>query len=221
MSNIILQHWSGHIDSLTQMSIDNIKEYSEFCGADYRLMTGDCFHPRLSSPCQKVVMLSEQFDEYDNVVMMDADMFTRTNLNKNIFNESGMGRHWGIQDKLVENLQRRFPLLGDPKYPYWGGSIYKFDRETRKLLRSHLEVHEFSQFDGNYEDEGILHRLAVRAKMPINENTYLERDRWNKSSFEPDVEDSYIVHIRPKRVQGGPKYPKIENYMLLSAKGII
>ena len=220
-NNIILQHWSGKIDELTQLSLNNIKAYADKVGADYRFMTGECFRKGLTAPCQKLVMLDKQFDHYDQVVMMDADMFTRTNLDKNIFEQKGMGRHYNIQEKLVVNLSRRFPLLGNPQFPYWGGSIYKFDKEHRVKLRKHLSDYMLKSFNGNYEDEGIMHACAVMAQLPITENTYLEKDKWNKSSFEEDVEDSYIVHIRPKVVQGGPKQPKINNYRALAERGLI
>jgi len=220
-NNIILQHWSGPSDKLTRLSVENIKAYADKVGADHRLMTGECFQKGLTAPCQKLIMLDKQFDLYDTVVMMDTDMFTRTNLTKNIFEEKGMGRHYNIQETLVVNLAKKFPLLGNARFPYWGGSIYKFDREHRILLREQITQYMLTSFTGNYEDEGIMHACAVSANLPINEHTYLEKDKWNKSSFEKNVADSYIVHIRPKIIQGGPKRPKIENYQALVERGLI
>jgi len=221
MKNIILQHWNGPQDELTRLSLDNINTYAIHCSADHRVVTGDYLKGH-SAPCQKLIMLSAEFDEYDNVVMMDADMFTRTGLTKNIFDEPGIGRHYGLQQNLRRNLCRKFPLLGDERYPYWGGSIYKLDRATRQRFRKLLVPHETIQFSNNYEDEGIMHRLAVLDRMPIDGNTYLDKDKWNKSSFEPDVADSYIVHIRPRVHKGQSlKQPKIENYNDLVERGIV
>lgn len=222
MKNIILQHWIGDIDELTALSVANIRAYADLIGSDHRLVTGTVLEGH-TSPCQKLCMLSADYDEYDNVVMMDADMFTRTGLTKNIFEQSGIGRHYGIQDKLVVNLCRRFPLYGNVNHPYWGGSIYKLERDIRIRFRNYMSSSSDMTiaFSGNYEDEGIMHALAVMDNMPIDDKCYLEKDKWNKSSFETDVEDSYIVHIRPKKVQGGPKFPKIENYNDLREKGIV
>ena len=222
MKNIILQHWEGPINELTMLSVANIMGYAKSLDADHMLVNGPAFRRGLTSPCQKLVMLDPKFDEYDTVVMMDPDMFVRKNIDKDIFrDETGIGRHYGIQETLVRNLARKFPLLGDPNYAYWGGSIYRLDRNIRVLLRKHIRYNEVSQFSGNYEDEGIMHRLAVLAGIKNDPKNYLTRDMWNKSSFEEDVEDSYIVHIRTKIKQGGPKQPKIENYKALVERGLI
>lgn len=221
MKNIILQHYTGPLGELEKLSLENIRKYAEFCGAEHQLIRGNIFHARLSAPCQKVYMLDKHWDSYDNVVMMDIDMFTRKGLQENIFDVKGMGRHFGIQTHLVQKLAAKFPHLGNVKYPYWGGSIYKWDRATRQNLRQHLREDEIVQFHGNYEDEGIMHRLAVLAKMPITDETYFEDDSWNKSSYEPDVDTGKIIHIRPKAWIGGPRRPKIENYRELVERGII
>lgn len=224
--NIILQHYTGTLGELERLSVENISAYAKFCDVDYQFVRGNVFHPSLSAPCQKLIMLDERWDDYDYVVMCDADMFTRKGLDKNIFtDDTGIGRHYGIQEHLVKGLAKRFPLMGDPKYPYWGGSIYRLSREVRQRLRKEIVEHEIIQFNNNYEDEGIMHRLAVRANMKVDENTYLTRDLWNKSSFEEDVEEGYIIHIRPKvkKTPGrpAPKRPKIENYKALVERGIL
>lgn len=222
MKNIILQHWEGPINELTNLSVSNIMEYAKSIDADHKLIRGPAFKEGLTSPCQKLIMLDPQFDEYDIVVMMDPDMFVRKNINKDIFrDETGIGRHYGIQKNLVRDLARRFPKLGDPNYAYWGGSIYRLERDMRIRLRKHLRQEEIVQFSGNYEDEGIMHRLAVLEGIKNEEQYYLTKDKWNKSSFEEDVEDSYIVHIRTKIKKGGPKRSKIENYKALVKRGLI
>jgi len=220
--NIILQHYTGQLGELEELSKANMEAYAKFCDADYHLVRGNVFRKHLSAPCQKMIMLDEQFDEYDTVVMIDIDMFTRKGMKKNIFtDDTGIGRHHGIQKSLVQNLARRFPLLGNPKYPYWGGSVYRLSREVRQRLRKEMVDSEMNMFHNNYEDEGIMHRLAVRANMKVDENTYLDRDMWNRSSFEENVSEGHIIHIRPKVKQGGPKRPKIENYRDLVKRGIL
>lgn len=220
--NIILQHWSGKINELTALSVDNIKKYADKVGAEHRLLRGPVFRSYLSSPCQKLAMLGEEFDDYDVVVMMDPDMFTRKGMNDNIFTDTrGIGRHTEIQDHLVVSLERRFPLLGNPSFPYWGGSIYRLEKDMRKKLRAGILDHEMLQFSNNYEDEGIMHRLAQIANLKVGKNTYLPRDHWNCSSFDEGVDKAAIIHIRTKIKPGGPKLPKIENYRHLVERGLI
>lgn len=225
MKKLILQHWTGPLGELEILSKANIEEYAKFCDADYHLIKGNVFRPHLSTPCQKMIMLDPMFDEYDMVVMMDIDMFTRKGNTMNIFNDdTGIGRHYGIQPHLRRNLFNRFPLLGDPRYPYWGGSIYRLSLEVRKRLRIHMNDYEMDHFNNNYEDEGIMHRLAVKAKMS-EEGAYLDDDKWNRSSFEENVEDGYIIHVRKKMKntpgRPSPKQDKILNYRNLVDKGII
>lgn len=221
MKNIILQHWSGELRELEKLSLENIQRYAAFCGADHQLISGDAFMPGLSSPCQKIHALDEKWDDYDIVVILDIDMFTRKGMTKNIFTEaSGYGRHYKVQPNLVKNLKSRFPDLGDPAYPYWGGSIYRLPREIRQKLRKHIVKQDCIAFSNNFEDEGIMHRLAVKAKLPID-GAYLDGQNWNYSSFDDGVENANIIHIRTKIAPGGPKQPKIDNYRSLVERGVI
>ena len=226
MKNIILQHWTGDLGELEERSKANIEEYAKQCDADYSLIRGDVFRKGMTSPCQKLIMLDEQFDEYDIVVMMDIDMFTRKGMTKNIFiDDTGIGRHYNIQESLVKKLKARFSDLGDPSYPYWGGSIYRLEKEVRQRLRKEIVESEIKRFNGNFEDEGMMHRLAVRCKMKITENTYLDKDLWNRSSFEENVSEGYIIHVRNKikNTPGkrSPRQSKILNYRNLVEQGIL
>jgi len=165
-------------------------------------------------------MLSEEFDGYDVVVMMDTDMFVRKGCTSNIFtDETGIGRHYNIQETLVVKLANQFPFLCDASYPYWGGSCYRLEKDIRQEFRKHLHMNEMVQFNGNYNDEGIMHRCAVLSG--YKEKRYFDRAQWNYSSFDLDVDKANIIHIRPKVKQGGPKRPKIENYKALVKRGII
>ena len=223
MKYLLLQHWDhpDRLGELEKLSKDNMMKYAKQCGADYQLITGTPFHPSLSAPCQKCHMISEEFDVYDVVVMTDLDMFTVPGIQENIFETTGYGRHYGIQEILVKGLKRRFPRLGDPSRPYWGGSTYRMPLDLRKRLRKHVREEEIIQFHNNLEDEGIFHRLAVLAKIPVDKDTYFDKDVWNRSSFEPELSGANFIHIRPKVTPKGPKRPKIENYRELVRKGIL
>jgi hypothetical protein len=221
MKNIILQHYTGKLGELEKLSQESMMNYANECGADYHLINGNKFHPKLSAPCQKIHMLSEEFDEYDIVVMVDIDMFRRIGATGNIFtDDKGIGRHTKIQDRLVNDLQKRFPNLGNSNYPYFGGSIYRLEKDIRLRLRRHLVESEYVKFHNNYEDEGIMHRLCVLEKLPIT-GSYLNGDKWNRSSFEKDVHIAEIIHIRTKVTPNGPKRTKMENYLSLKERGLI
>ena len=222
MKNIILQHWIGKIGELEKLSMDNIKTYAEQCGAEYKLLTGYVFNPRLNPASQKIHMLSEEFDQYDVVVMMVIDMFTRKGMTKNIFtDEKGIGRHYKVQPGLRDGIGKRLPHLCNPKYPYWGGSIYRLERDVRKRLRRHIIDFNMLEFNRHQEDEGIMHHLATMEKMKETPDVYMDKQQWNYSSFDEGVENSNIIHIRKKTRPGGPKVAKIQNYHDLVARGLI
>ena len=72
--NIILQHFDGELRELDKLSVENIKKYAERINVDYRLVTGKPFSKNLTNPCQKVHCISHEWDDYDEVLMLDPDM---------------------------------------------------------------------------------------------------------------------------------------------------
>jgi len=113
-----------------------------------------------------------------------------------------------------------YPTVGNLKYSYWGGAIYKLDLELRKELRSHIDFGNIGMFNDNFVDEGIMHSLAVKAKI---KGHYLPDSRWCKSSYEPDVDEAYMIHVRPRRLIDGKKvsFTKMLNYKDLVRRGLI
>lgn len=214
--NIILQHFDGELRPLDKLSIENIKEYAKMVGAEYRLITGKPFREHLTSPCQKVYMLDEEFDKYDKVLMLDIDMFAPKSMKENVFNVPGIGLYEEVQKRLHKEL-------GNPKHPYWGGAIYKMDLHTRQTLRSGLGGDESWMLKYNqpykFEDEGIIHELCVRTNyQPMIAN--MER-KWCQCSFLPNPQNAGFIHIRTKVTPTGPKQEKIKNYQALVEKGIL
>jgi len=222
VKNIILQHWNGVLGELELKSSESFQAYADKCGAEYKLLRGKPFKSTLGSISQKMIMLDEQWDDYDVVVMVDIDMFTRTGQTKNIFtDEKGIGRHFGIQNHLVQSINRQFPLITDPSYPYWGGSCYRLEKDIRKEFRKHLRMNEMIMFDGNYNDEGIMHRCAILSNFKQKEDIYFDKQQWNYSSFDTGVENAEFIHIRKKMYQGGPKVAKLDVYKSLIKRGIV
>ena len=72
---------------------------------------------------------------------------------------------------------------------------------------------------GNYEDEGIMHRLATLAKLP---KTKLSGEhKWCHCSYREGIENAAFIHIRTKITPSGPKRDKIVNYRDLVHRGLI
>ena len=221
--NIILQHFDGELRPLDKLSIENIQNYAKFVGADYELVRGKPFNPRLTSPCQKVIILHEKFDEWDNALMLDIDMFVPKNMEENIFEQKGVGLYADVQKRLHQKIVETYPLIASKNAPYWGGAIYKLNREMRVKLRSvntgsDLWMNNFNQLY-HFEDEGIMHVLANRAGIK-SEGAYLDQ-KWCQCSFLPNPEKAGFIHIRTKVTPTGPKREKIENYKQLVDQGII
>jgi hypothetical protein len=229
MKNILLQHYTGTLGELEKLSQANMIKYAEFCGAEYRLLSGDLFNDEypfshtLYAPNQKMHMLSEEFDDYDIVVMVDIDMFTRKGMTENIFTDvEGIGMCTDFQLHLHKGLKSHFPTLVDLNYPYWGGAIYRLTKEQRKIFREPIRnnLNDLAKFDRGFNDEGMMHRLAVltdfktRAILPGG-------FKWCHCSYREGIEKSAMIHIRPKVTPTGPKRPKIENYREMVRRELI
>jgi len=227
MKNIILQHWAGPMNELVEKSTQSVESYAKSIGADYEFIRGIVFMPKIAHkldyPCQKLIYLDEKYDEYDYVVMVDADMFVSTNCNQNIFtDDTGIGRHTDIQTALRQNLVGIYPDLGSLDAPYWGGSVFRLSREIRQAFRGALTEDIVMAFARRYHDEGVMHALANKLGMTCyDEDVYLNGQMWNYSSFEPDVDRANFIHIRTKVTPQGPKRDKIENYRELVKRGLI
>lgn len=215
------------MNELVERSTESMKAYAESIGADYEFIRGVVFMPRIAHkmdpPCQKLIYLDEKYDEYDYVVMVDADMFLRAGCTANIFtDDTGIGRHTAIQTALRQNLVGLYPDLGSVDAPYWGGSVFRLSREVRQRLREALTEDIVMAFARRYHDEGVMHALANKVGMKHNDDgVYLNGQMWNYSSFEPDVDQANFIHIRTKVTPQGPKRQKIENYRELVTRGLI
>lgn len=217
MANIILQHYTGELKPIHHKSIENIEAYANLIGAEYKFIEGDVFQPGLRPPLQKVYLIDEVFDNYDTVVMVDIDMFAVKGLKENIFDVPGMGLYGDVQRKLHDRIAREHPQIASIFHPYWGGAIYKFDLETRKKLRQGLNGDrswiKTYQPKYHYGDEGIMHTLAYKAKLPLS--NYIS-SLWCYDNYLPNLEKAKMIHIREKPIKD-----KFENYKVLVEKGIL
>ena len=222
--NIILQHFDGDLRPLDEKSIENIKAYADMVGAEYRLIRGKPFRKHLTSPCQKVYMLDKEFDEYDQVLMLDIDMFAPIGMEENIFELEGVGLYADVQKMLHRKIAAQYPMIANLSVPYWGGAIYKMDKTMRMKLRTNLGSNEGWMNNYNklyhFEDEGIMHTLAYQQGLKC-EDKYILEQKWCQCSFLPNPENAGFIHVRTKITPTGPKREKIENYNELVSKGVL
>ena len=223
MVNIILQHFDGKLRELDKLSMANIQEYAELVGAEYRLIEGRPFNKELTAPCQKVYMIHPEFDKYDDVLMLDIDMFAPKGMTINVFEEPGVGLYGPVQQNLHRKLVHQYGFLGSINAPYWGGAIYKMGKNLRTTLRnaSLLDDAWMINFNQSYhfEDEGIFHVLSHRAGIN-SRRTYMD-PKWCQCSFLPNPEKAGFIHVRTKITPQGPKREKIQNYDALVEAGIL
>lgn len=211
------------MDELGNRSSANIAAYAARIGADYRLLRGNVFRQRLTAPCQKLYMLDAVFDDYDMVVMLDMDMFAVTGLAENVFTDvAGSGLFSNYTDKIFLRCLATHPDLTDERYAYWGGAIYRLSLALRKLLRAQIVEEELDRFDLTFKDEGIMHRLAVRAKVLQDRIP----DRWCQCSYLPNPQKAAMIHIRCKTAEfdadgNRRKVAKLDNYWELYKARVI
>ena len=224
MTNIILQHYTGELGELEQASVANMKQYATKVGAEYQLVTGQVFNPGFTTPIQKIYMLDKVWDDYDTVVMLDIDMFATNYTEENVFDVPGIGLHEQTQKRLHHSLINTYPLISSLQTPYWGGAIYKLDREARQTLRQPLEAGDvgwMQNYNKRYHwgDEGIVHTLAMKTNYKPQQ-PYMDK-KWCQCSFLPNPQNAGFIHVRTKVTPSGPKRKKIENLRALQEQGII
>jgi hypothetical protein len=224
MKNIILQHFEPQgknigkpMPLIVRKSMENIKEYAESLGAEYKLLDGEPFQKGLRSQCQKCAAINEEYDEYDNVVVLDTDKFVTTSCTENIFNETGIACYGRTHKNVIQRqIVSAYPKYASYDYPIWGGAVYVMPREFRQLMRNNIddEMRElFKKISAKpWVDEGIFHVLAVKAKFKLDHTL---DEKWDYNSYDPHPETANMIHIRHR-----PK-SREENYYDLVFKGII
>lgn len=230
MKYLILQHWTGEITPLVQLSSENMQKYAKLVGADYHMIIGNKFSPKYSgkqTPMQKLHMLNEEFDDYDVTCMVDSDMFTAKGMTRNIFTEeTGVGI---FTDAMKENAYTRnlnqFPQYSSRRHAFWGGGIYRLTLEMRQKFRQHINMNIFDQIANSITlDEACMHYLATMADVTQKDTTLPHQ--WCWCSFLPNLNDAYMIHIRNKRrINGQPersygRWSKLDTYYMLRDQGV-
>lgn len=147
MKNIIYQYWKGDLKPGVIASHKLMKKYAETIGAEYRfdhnieIASKTVNVPIYYEPANPLV--DNSFDEYDNVLLVDVDVFPVENLNENIF-EVLNGEDAGICTEPKQPKYRSiFDVAGitnknDVKWANilrdkWGIN-YSFDSKDRPMV---------------------------------------------------------------------------------------
>ena len=218
MRNIILQHFTGKLRTLDKLSVENISAYAERIGVEYQFVEGQVFREHLTPPCQKVHILDEKWDEYDDVLMLDIDMFVTKNLRLNVFKAEGVGLFADVQKRLKNRLVKHGRI--ESESAYFGGAIYKLTKQQRQSLRDGIPEDDswMDPYNKSYqfEDEGIISELFHRTDTQWSN---LDQ-KWCQDSYMPEHKAG-MVHVRTKIKPEGPKREKIDNFYDLQMRGVI
>ena len=218
MRNIILQHFTGKLRPLDKLSVENISAYAERIGVEYQFVEGQVFREHLTPPCQKLHILDEKWDEYDDVLMLDIDMFVTKNLRLNVFKAEGVGLFADVQKRLKNRLVQHGRI--ESESAYFGGAIYKLTKQQRQSLRDG-SPEDNSWMDPyneayQFEDEGIMSELFHRTDTQWSN---LDQ-KWCQDSYMPEHKAG-MIHVRTKIKPEGPKREKIDNFYDLQMRGVI
>lgn len=195
VKNLILQHHEGELPHCLELATKSVKEYAASVGAEYKFVTGYPFNKDMSVTCQKLCFFNEEYDEYDNVVLLDTDVVMKKD-GANIFEQPGICY---INEKAVDRTR-------SGKYPYritlkLAGQLYKGTREERRLLRETFDFKEVKQIFGvnnHKSDEFIFFYLLYKSGLLTKEN-HITRDWTMELSYNRRYEDTHGYHFGPNQ----------------------
>lgn len=144
VKNLILQYWTGNMPEWARLAMESIKLYAKEINADYELVSGWPLGEFRGVVSQKVCLIMEKYDTYDNVLMLDTDM-VYTGIADDCFKYEGIGRlHLKAMSSKEKTKQGRYwPNLYQVNEPLFFGNFIKLTREQRVALRPFLPSEQF------------------------------------------------------------------------------
>lgn len=137
MKNLILQHFSIEDDlhetkvSLYSKAVGTVERYANNIGWDYQLERDNYF--KGFSPVWEVfrVLETDQYDEYDRIVFLDADVFAQ-DTNVNVFEKYDTFSACKEVDNPLPKTRPEYVKWGNR---YFNSGIIVFTRESIEKLR--------------------------------------------------------------------------------------
>ncbi len=183
MKNIIIQHWNGPRKDWDLAAEKSMRMYADKCNAEYKFLTKDPY-PGYPNFFQKIYIIDEIWDEYDDVLMLDIDMVATKNFD-NIFNYEGIGRlHYkGMASLNGSRTGSENPKIYIKGAPIFFGNCVKLNKEERIALRQDFDPAFFLQHKTNAKyslvDEAVLSYLIHTTGALKNKKTLeLPHDRF-------------------------------------------
>lgn len=136
--NIILQHWDGPLPEWARLAKKTVEMYAERVGASYQLVTGHPLGAALGPNPQKLVYITEQYDQYDKVLMLDMDVIA-TNVYDNAFDRPEIGV---LHDRAMKGSSRTpqsAPDLFTLGMPIFFGNYIMTTKQQRVAMREHAD----------------------------------------------------------------------------------
>jgi len=140
MTNIILQHWNGDLPQWAKLAKKSVEQYADRIGCKYELVTGHPLGKKLGPNPQKLVYVTEKYDQYDKVLMLDMDVMA-TNVYENAFERPEIGV---LHDRAMKGTSRTpgsAPDLYKLGVPVFFGNYIMTTKEQRVAMR------EFADWD--------------------------------------------------------------------------
>ena len=163
--NIILQHFAGKMPLWAKQAEKSMRKYATATGADYELVLDFPMGEELGFTPQKLCMLTEKYDKYDQVCMIDMDTIA-TPEHESFWDRPEIGV---THSRAMTNPDERTPKAAPDLYTRgsWTffGNWIKLNREQRKSLRQHWDQDLFAKalVDKHPGDEIILHYLINKS----------------------------------------------------------
>lgn len=210
MKNLILQHWNGPLPTWALKCKKSISEYATQIGAEYKLLSGypfakppAVFETKPWTVIQKIHMIDEIFDIYDNVLMLDMDMMATKHID-DIFKYEGIGRlHRKSMSGLNNSRSRLWPDLYKQGAPAFFGNCVKLTKHEREELRKVCDIDEIlkaSNGDIPPNDEIIMHYLMHKSNVLADKTTLeLPHDRFCDLVEEAHAEATLLHFCGPRK----------------------
>ena len=137
-NNIILQHWNGPLPEWAKVAKKTVEKYCDYIGCQYQLVTGHPLGEKLGPNPQKLVYITEEYDQYEKVLMLDMDMIA-TNNYRNAFERPEIGV---LHDRAMKGKSRTPPSAPDLftlGMPIFFGNYIMTTKDQRIAMREHAD----------------------------------------------------------------------------------
>jgi hypothetical protein len=166
MANIILQHWNGSLPEWAKLAKKSMELYAEKIGCQYKLVEGYPLGKDLGPNPQKLVYITEEYDQYDKVLMLDMDVIA-TNVYKDAFLQPEIGVLHDRAMKGESRTPKAAPDLFEIGIPVFFGNYIMTTKDQRVKMREHADWKWLSSkvVDSYSGDEILLSWLMHKAKI--------------------------------------------------------